>query len=176
MPVQQTLFPEVQPPLWFCLRLHDATRLHYDFRIWILNTLFSIVLLDPLSSDPDCLTKVKIMADHDPNARLSERVIPADKPGGGPTMPVDDGACVPNLETYSDYPLEALHQLSRGKFRFTLEGRHLQGGWQLSHRRKDIWTLQKLVDNFAGTDPIAPTQSIKTGRTIDQLRSQWKPK
>jgi hypothetical protein len=88
-PLQLSLLPEYQPPKSFVLRLHEATRLHYDLRFEILQTLFSLVLLGAPSLDPSRPTRAKLMSDHNPRYLGSERCIPAGQPGAGPTMPVD---------------------------------------------------------------------------------------
>src|SRR5580658_9478977 len=91
VPVQLSLIPEIQPGMNFALRLHDATHLHFDFRLQVLRTLFSLVLFEAPSLDPARTVRAKLMGDHDPRYLDSERVIPEGQPGAGPTMPVDLG-------------------------------------------------------------------------------------
>lgn len=170
MPVQLGLFEDFQLELSFELRLHDATRLHYDFRIRMLKTLFSLVFLDDISIDPLVPSRVKVMPDHNPSNWGMEARMPHPKPGGAPTMPVDMGRCLPILKTYKTYELEFLHQLAQGELIFRLDGTHMKGAWRLIHAGGDIWRCYKVADEFAGKGIIAPDHSIRTGKTLLQIR------
>lgn len=169
-PIQLSLLPEDQSPLRFVLRLHQATRLHFDFRIRILRTLFSFALPEAPCLDPDRPVRANLMEDHDPTHLESERVIPEGEVGAGPTMPVDLGTVVPLLQTAETYELDALKQIAKGDFRFTLHGHHLQGAWQLRQRQGMYWGLYKLEDEHASTTRVLTLdRSIKTGRTLEEL-------
>jgi bifunctional non-homologous end joining protein LigD len=175
VPVQLSLIPENQLGTNFALRLHDASRLHFDFRIQILGTLFCLVLFEAPSLNPARAVGARLMMDHDPRYLDSEHVIPHGHPGAGPTMPVDLGKCLPIVRTYATYEQEMLDQLARGDFRFTLNGRHLMGGWQLFSRGSDLWSLRKLEDEHASTTRILRLdRSVKTGDSLDDLRRRFR--
>jgi bifunctional non-homologous end joining protein LigD len=168
--VQLSLLPELQTPLRFALRLHHATHLHFDLRIQILHTLFSFAMPEAPCLDPDKPVRATLMEDHDPSYLESERRIPEGEYGAGPTMPVDLGTLVPLVQAEETYELEALAQIARGDFRFTLEGHHLKGAWQLRLRQGKYWGLHKLPDEHASTTRILTLdRSIKTGRTLEEL-------
>lgn len=174
VPLQLSLIPESQAPLSFALRLHDASRLHFDFRLQILNSLFSLVLFGPPSLDPARRVRAKLMADHDPHYLESEHVIPEGLPGAGPTIPVDLGKAVPIIKTYSTYEQEMPHQIARGDLGFKMNGQHLKGGWQLSSRDGEFWSLRKLGDEHASTTRVLRLdRSVKTGNTLDDLRRHF---
>lgn len=169
-PFQFALTGSKQTAKPFVLRLHDATRLHFDLRFQIFDTLFSLVLLEKLSLNPGRATRLKLMPDHNPNYLLSERVIPYDMPGAGATMPVDTGMFIPIGADGDSYDMEALRQIMDGTFRFFLDGTHLRGAWMLKRKRGDRWILAKLEDAYASqtTEPDL-TRSILTGREIHEL-------
>ncbi|MGV3617362.1 MAG: DNA polymerase ligase N-terminal domain-containing protein [Fimbriimonas sp.] len=169
-PVQLSLLPECQAELTFALRLHHATRLHYDLRLRILHTLLSFVLIEPPSLDPDRPVLAKLVPDHDPRYLDSERRIPDGEYEAGPTMPVDLGSFIPRLRTYDTYELEALHQLGKGDLQFTLHGHHLRGDWQLRARRGDHFEFRKLEDAHASrTRVLTLNRSVVTGKTLSEL-------
>jgi bifunctional non-homologous end joining protein LigD len=171
VPVQLSLVPESQSGMNFALRLHDATHLHFDFRLQVLRTLFSLVLFEAPSLDPARTIRAKLMGDHDPRYLDSERVIPEGRPGAGPTMPVDLGKAVPIVKTYSTYEQDLLDQIARGDVRFMMNGQHLRGAWQLFSRDRRSWNLRKLEDEHASTSRILRLdRSVKTGNTLDDLR------
>jgi len=171
--IQTSLFPEAQTALSFALRLHRATTLHYDFRLQVLNTLFSLVIDEPPSIDPAKSVRAKLMDDHDPSYLFSEIVIPEDQEGSGPTMPVDMGQYVPIMRRYETYETEMLDQLAEGDFRFTLRGEHLKGGWQLTGRR-NAWELRKLDDEHASTTKVLPLdRSVRSGMSLDELEASF---
>lgn len=173
-PVQLSLMPEDQPGLNFALRLHHATYLHFDFRIQILNTLFCLMLPEPPSLDPARSVRAKLMDDHDPRHLKSEYVIPQGRPGAGPTMPVDLGKCVPEALTFATHEQEALHQIRRGVFRFTLFGQILRGGWRLKSGSGEFWFLQKVKDEHASsTQRLQLDRSIRTSCTLDELKAKF---
>lgn len=169
-PVQLSLLPECQQPLRFVLRLHHATKLHFDFRIRILHTLFSFALPEAPCLDPTRPVRATLVEDHDPKHLESERVIPEGEPGAGPTMPVDIGDVVPILQREESYELDALGQIAKGDFSFTLHGHHLQGAWHLRRRQGQYWGLHKLEDEHASTTRVLTLdRSVKTGRTLEEL-------
>jgi len=169
-PVQRSLFPDYQALLLFALRLHQATRLHFDLRFKILSTLLSFVLLDDPSLDPDRPARLKLMYDHDPKGLTSERVIQAGMPGAGPTMPVDFGGFAPIIEEDPTYEMEFLRQVGQGDFRFMLHGLHLKGAWQIFHEEGLFWKFRKLEDEYASTRKVLRLdRSAKTGKSLSDL-------
>lgn len=169
-PVQLCMIPEYQAPPRFALRLHQATSLHFDFRLEILGTLLSFVSLNQPSLDPARWVLLRLVGDHDLRYLGSERRIPEGQYGAGPTMPVDLGVYAPIVKTYTTYELEILDQLAKGDLRFTLNGTHLRGGWQLRWRNGDSWDLRKLDDEHASTTRILKLdRSVNSGKTLDEI-------
>lgn len=174
VPVQLSLIPENQVGTNYGLRLHDASRLHFDFRIQVLRTLFCLVLLEAPSLNPQRSVGARLMMDHDPRYLESEHVIPVGSPGAGPTMPVDLGKCSPIIRTHLTYEQEMLDQIAQGDFRFMLNGRHLKGAWHLFSPAGEFWRLRKLDDEHASTTRILRLdRSVKTGNSLDDLRRRF---
>src|SRR5579872_2827741 len=121
-PVQLSLLPECQLGLRYSLRRHHATRLHFDLRIQIFQTLFSFALPQIPSLDPSKSVQAILMGDHDPRYLESERLVPEGQTGAGPMMPVDLGTVIPLIRTYETNELEALDQIRKGDFRFQIDG------------------------------------------------------
>lgn len=167
-PVQLTLFPEFQPWGRWVLRRHQATWLHYDFRLEVLGTLWSFASEEPLSLDPRRAVRLRVVGDHDPRYLLAERRIPEGQYGAGPTMPVDEGRYGLRLKTYSTNDLEMLNQMARGEIHLLLQGHVLNGEWRLLGRDRD-WTIRKLPDEYATDAPPALDRSIVTGRRLEDL-------
>ena len=174
VPTQLSLFPDHQAPLPFALRLHHATRLHFDFRIQVQNTLFSLVLFEPPSLNPSHVVRARLMGDHHPKFLPAECVIPAGRYGAGPTMPVDLGGIAPTLIKHSTYEMVILDQIAKGDVRFTMHGHHLKGEWQLLSRDWENWTLRKMKDEHSSvTKVLQLDRSVVTGNSLDDLRRSF---
>jgi len=171
--IQTSLFPEDQTALSFALRLHRTTAVRFDFRLQVLNTLFSLVLDEPPSLDPAKSVRAKLMDDHEPSYLFSEFVIPEGQEGAGPTMPVDMGQYIPIMRKHETYETEMLDQLAEGDFRFVLRGEQLKGGWLLTGRRNS-WELRKLEDEYASTSEVLRLdRSVRSGMSLDELEATF---
>jgi bifunctional non-homologous end joining protein LigD len=64
--------------------------------------------------------------------------------------------------------------ISRGHVSVVLHGKKLRGGYSLTRmgrRGGQAWLLVKKADKFAGGDPVTTSpESVKSGKTVDQLR------
>jgi bifunctional non-homologous end joining protein LigD len=107
----------------FVIQKHDASRLHYDFRLELDGTLKSWAVPKGPSLDP----KVKSLAVHVEDHPLSyagfEGVIPEGEYGGGTVMVWDRGEWIPEGDAAKDY--------RAGKLKFELKGEKLHGSWAL---------------------------------------------
>ena len=112
-----------KPRRQFVIQKHDASRLHYDFRLELDGTLKSWAVPKGPSLDP----KVKALAVHVEDHPLSyagfEGVIPESEYGGGTVMVWDRGEWRPEGDAAKDY--------RAGKLKFELEGQKLHGSWAL---------------------------------------------
>jgi bifunctional non-homologous end joining protein LigD len=165
-------------PCVFVVKKHDATRLHYDFRLGHNGVLLSWAVPDGPSYWPGHQREAIQVGDHSREYAFSERVI-YDGPGAGTVMVWDWGTWLP-LRCY--VAVDAC--LRNGLLKFTLFGERLKGNWTLArvglytdNRRKMIWTLTKEQDSFARSVTSksileeAPN-SIITGRTLKEIADE----
>lgn len=165
--------------LKFVVQMHDATRLHYDFRLELGGVLLSWAVPKGPSLDPHVKRLAVHVEDHPLSYGDFEGVIPEGEYGGGEVVLWDAGTYVPETE---DRALiedrkageQAMAQgLKDGKLSFTLHGKKLHGSWTLVRTRiEKNWLLIKHRDEFADekADLTKLTASVKSGLTVSDLR------
>lgn len=143
----------------FVIQQHDATSLHYDFRLEIDGTLKSWAVPKGPSTDP----AEKRLAVEVPDHALSHLTHESDN------VIVWDTGTYDNLDDTDALPV----QHTAGHIKFFLHGTKLTGGWTL-HRThagaKPQWLLIKRRDPHADAtlDPVSTQpESVLSGRTID---------
>ena len=142
--------------LQFCIQKHDATRLHYDFRLEIDGTLKSWAVPKGPSLDPKIKRLAVHVEDHPLDYASFEGHIPEGHYGAGDVIVWDRGVWTP----LSD-PAEAY---AKGKLKFELQGEKLGGVWNLVKThipgKQEQWFLIKHQDEFAR--PEAEYDVVKT--------------
>src|SRR5579863_20529 len=109
----------------FVVQKHDATRLHYDFRLEIDGTLKSWAVPKGPSLDPADKRLAMETEDHPLEYADFEGVIPKGNYGAGPVIIWDRGT----YEVEGDKsPSE---QYRRGEIKFALQGERLRGSFVL---------------------------------------------
>jgi bifunctional non-homologous end joining protein LigD len=155
--------------LAFVVQKHDATRLHYDFRIEWGGVLKSWAVTRGPSLNPlDKRLAVRV-EDHPLDYGDFEGTIPAGQYGGGTVMLWDRGT----WEAEGD-PEAALRD---GNLRMRLHGRKMTGGWALVRMkprpkdRRENWLLIKAEDEAASaeTDLLTNDRSVKTDRAMEEI-------
>ncbi|MCX8474231.1 MAG: DNA ligase D [Sphingomonas sp.] len=155
----------------FMVQKHDASRLHWDFRLEVDGVLKSWAVTRGPSLDPDEKRLAVRTEDHPLSYADFEGTIPKGQYGGGTVMLWDDGVWAP-VEGKSAKDLE------KGHLHFRLEGERMHGEWLLirleprSKEKSENWLLRKIDDAYAGaTDALVETglTSIKTGRTMQEI-------
>ncbi len=157
----------------FFIQRHNASRLHYDFRLEIDGTLKSWAIPKGPSLDPAVKHFAAMVEDHPLDYGDFEGNIPKGNYGGGSVMLWDRG-------TFDLIGEETgLAQIARGDLKFELHGEKLNGTWAIVHmkgRGKDgdkdnAWLLIKKKDDAALTpwniEDFAV--SVKTGRTQEEI-------
>src|SRR5438094_8564096 len=115
--------------LTFVIQKHDASRLHYDFRLEVDGVLKSWAVPKGPSTDPRDKRLAVPTEDHPLSYRDFEGVIPQGEYGGGTVIVWDAGTYRP----LTDEPFgEALR---RGHAAFWLDGHKLRGGYALERFR-----------------------------------------
>jgi len=162
--------PAARSPLpRFFIQRHNASHLHYDFRLEIDGTLKSWAVPKGPTQDPAPKRFAAMVEDHPISYGDFEGNIPAGNYGGGSVMLWDRGT----FELIGDTP--PLDQIARGDLKFRLAGEKLKGEFALVHMKGkgkgNDWLLLKKKDAEArpGWDVEEYARSVKTGRTQEEI-------
>lgn len=127
--------------LSFCVQKHDATRLHYDFRLEYRGVLLSWAIPKGPSMDPKDKRLAVHTEDHPLDYLTFHGTIPEGNYGAGTVELWDIGTYAPV------YPFE--EGLKKGHLTFTLQGKKLRGTFHLVRiRQEDQWLLMKGHDSY----------------------------
>lgn len=157
----------------FIVQKHDATRLHYDFRLESDGVLKSWAVTKGPSADPADKRLAVRTEDHPLAYAEFEGVIPAGEYGGGTVMLWDRG-------TWQPIPGKSARDLEDGHLHFTLAGERMKGEWLLVRmkprpgEKRENWLLRKVDDAHAGgPDDLVGRwlTSVLTGRTMAEIAS-----
>jgi bifunctional non-homologous end joining protein LigD len=162
----------------YLIQKHDASRLHYDFRLELDGVLKSWAVPKGPSLDPAKKSLAVHVEDHPLEYGTFEGVIPQGEYGGGTVMLWDRGTWEPEEDAAESY--------RRGKLVFRLNGVRLKGRWALirmggkAGQDGKNWLLKKIDDEEARSgkdDDILSrmTTSVATGRTMEQIANNMKP-
>jgi DNA ligase D-like protein (predicted 3'-phosphoesterase) len=159
----------------FVIQQHDASSLHWDFRIEAGGVLRSWAVPKGPSTDPREKRLAVATEDHPLEYADFEGVIPEGDYGAG-TVIVWDAGPYKNLTTDDGEEIPIETALARGHAELWLEGRKLRGGYALVHGKlggkAENWLLVKMKD--AGADARRrPTRteprSVLSGRTLEEV-------
>src|SRR5436190_12879690 len=112
----------------FVVQKHDATRLHYDFRLEMAGVLKSWAVPKGFPTKKGDRRLAVEVEDHPFEYADFEGTIPAGNYGAGTVMVWDIGY----YEVFGTEPLDAL---SEGKLHLKLKGKKLKGEWTLVRMR-----------------------------------------
>ncbi|TGX54798.1 DNA ligase D [Sphingomonas gei] len=155
----------------FMVQKHDASRLHWDFRLEVDGVLKSWAVTRGPSLDPNEKRLAVRTEDHPLSYADFEGTIPKGQYGGGTVMLWDDGVWEPIAG-------KSAKDLEQGHLHFRLEGERMNGEWMLirlkprGKEKGENWLLRKVTDEHAGaTDFLVETAltSVKTGRTMQEI-------
>ncbi|MBD8706534.1 DNA ligase D [Pseudomonas sp. CFBP 13711] len=131
--------------LQFCIQKHDASRLHYDFRLEIDGSLKSWAVPKGPSLDPKAKRLAVHVEDHPVEYATFEGSIPEGHYGAGDVIVWDRGVWTPLSDPADAY--------AKGKLKFELQGEKLGGVWNLVKThipgKQEQWFLIKHQDEFA---------------------------
>lgn len=156
----------------FMVQKHDATRLHYDFRLELEGTLKSWAVTRGPSLDPADKRLAVRTEDHPMSYATFEGTIPKGEYGGGTVMLWDRGTWEP--EPGKD-PVKTIQE---GHLHFTLHGERMKGEWVMfrlkprGKERNENWILKKVDDEFAGSSTgltDVHLTSVESGRTLQGI-------
>jgi bifunctional non-homologous end joining protein LigD len=156
----------------FVIQKHDATRLHYDFRLEMDGVLKSWAVTRGPSLSPGEKRLAVHVEDHPLDYGGFEGMIPKGNYGAGAVMLWDRGSWEPIGDPHKAY--------KKGHMEFELKGEKLEGRWHLVRmakkdgEKRENWLLIKSEDEFARADgdedildelPL----SVKTGKSLDEI-------
>ena len=135
------------PELSFVIQKHQASRLHYDFRLEWKGVLLSWAVPKGPSLDPSVKRLAMAVEDHPLEYGGFEGIIPEGQYGGGTVMVWDRGTWEPEESDVDS-------NLRNGELKFVLHGKKLKGSWVLVRTRNSAWLLIKHRDRYATLEDI----------------------
>jgi bifunctional non-homologous end joining protein LigD len=158
----------------FVVQKHEASRLHWDFRLELDGVLKSWAVPKGPSLDPGENRLAMRTEDHPLDYGTFEGTIPAGEYGGGTVMLWDKGRWIP------DPRKDPRKTIEEGHLHFTLEGERMKGEWVMFRlkpkpgEKGEAWMLKKVTDEYA--DPENGDElvddcvtSVTTGRTMAEI-------
>jgi len=161
---------------FFVVQKHDATRLHYDFRLEMEGVLKSWAVPKGFPTARGDRRLAVQVEDHPIDYAQFEGTIPEGNYGAGTVMVWDIGS----YEVSGGDPLQSLKS---GKLHLALRGKKLKGEWTLvrmrqrEHEDKPQWLLLKSGGNLPEFSARAEDQSVLTRRSMKKIATdndaQW---
>ena len=158
----------------FVVQKHDASRLHWDFRLELDGVLKSWAVPKGPSLDPGENRLAMRTEDHPLDYGGFEGTIPKGEYGGGTVMLWDQGRWEP------DPRKDPAKTIEEGHLHFTLEGERMKGEWVMFRlkpkpgEKAEPWMLKKVTDDYADPedgDALVDNcvTSVTTGRTMAEI-------
>lgn len=165
----------------FVIQKHDATRLHFDFRIELDGVLKSWAVTKGPSNNPEDKRLAVRVEDHPLEYGGFEGTIPEGEYGGGTVMLWDQGTWEPIGDPHEG--------LENGDLKMRIFGERLKGEYVLVHMKgrdtkrksgppRENWLLIKHKDSYArDKDTLTTrfTRSVASGRDFKQIASGAAP-
>ncbi len=145
------------PSRIYVVQKHQASRLHYDFRLEHNGVLLSWAVPKGPSLDPSVKRLAIQVEDHPLEYAQFEGVIPDGQYGAGAVMVWDIGTWRPEQDDVAD-------AIKKGELKFTLRGKKLRGSWVLvrtpgyGRNAKKSWLLIKHRDRYASKRDLTVVQ------------------
>jgi bifunctional non-homologous end joining protein LigD len=161
--------------LMFVIQKHDASRLHYDFRLEMEGVLKSWAIPKGPSTDPKVKRLAMMVEDHPFDYREFEGIIPQGEYGGGTVIVWDEGTYEPiePVKGRAEQEKLLLKELEAGSLKIKLHGKKLEGEFALVKTHgmgENAWLLLKHNDDFASSkDVTKQDKSILSGKTITSM-------
>ena len=158
--------------LQFCIQKHDASHLHYDFRLELDGALKSWAVPKGPSLDPKVKRLAVHVEDHPLDYATFEGSIPEGHYGAGDVIVWDRGVWIPQEDPAKAY--------AKGKLKFELQGEKLSGLWNLvrTHMpgKKENWFLIKHQDSAARPQDDYDVLSAEPHSVLSERTLISKPK
>ncbi|NJC05179.1 bifunctional non-homologous end joining protein LigD [Sphingomonas kaistensis] len=158
----------------FVVQKHDASRLHWDFRLELDGVLKSWAVPKGPSLDPAVNRLAMRTEDHPLDYGTFEGIIPAGEYGGGTVMLWDRGRWIPHPDK------DPRKTIEEGHLHFTLEGERMRGEWVMFRmkgkpgEKGEAWMLKKVSDEAAAPDAGEALvegclTSVESGRSMAEI-------
>jgi bifunctional non-homologous end joining protein LigD len=165
--------------LIFVVQKHDASRLHYDFRLEMDGVLKSWAIPKGPMLDPKVKHLAMMVEDHPFDYLNFEGIIPKGEYGGGTVIVWDEGTYEPiePIKGKKAQEKALLKQLDSGQLKIKLHGEKLNGEFALVKTHgmgENAWLMIKHKDEFAtGEDVTLQDKSVLSGKTIETMEKTW---
>lgn len=161
--------------LIFVVQKHDASHLHYDFRLELEGVLKSWAVPKGPSMNPADKRLAMMVEDHPFDYKDFEGIIPEGNYGAGEVIIWDTGVYLPVEGGEDKKENEKLLKKAfwKGDLKFVLLGKKLKGEFALVNMKKDekSWLFIKKKDEYAmETDILKKNKSVISGKTIELLK------
>lgn len=164
--------------LVFVVQKHDASHLHYDFRLELKGVLVSWAVPKGPSMNPEDKRLAMMVEDHPFDYRNFEGIIPKGY-GAGEVIIWDEGVYIPEGGTTSKKENEKImySMLSKGDVKVVLLGHKLKGEFAVvkmkGAKQDNSWLLIKKNDEYASDkDILKKDKSVKSDLTIEKLKKK----
>lgn len=162
----------------FVVQKHDASRLHYDFRLEVNGVLKSWAVPKGPSTDPRQKRLAVPTEDHPLEYGDFEGVIPQENYGGGTVLLWDRGTYENLKKDDDDSEISMESCLEDGHLTIWLKGEKIAGGYALIRTDRgdeERWLLIKMDDDKAdarknpvSTEPL----SVASGRDLAEIAAE----
>ena len=165
----------------FVIQAHDATNLHYDFRLEVDGVLKSWAVPKGLSTDPREKRLAIRTEDHPLDYRNFEGVIPEGEYGAGTVIVWDQGT-YENITGKDGESIAIDDALTHGHVVVQLSGKKLSGGYALQRIESgdnEQWLIIKVDDAEADArrNPVSTQpESVRSGKTLKAIAEEHKQK
>ncbi|MEU4490566.1 DNA polymerase ligase N-terminal domain-containing protein [Streptomyces purpurascens] len=164
----------------FVVQIHDASTMHFDFRLQVDDVLKSWSVPKGPSADPKDKRLAVPTEDHPLEYEEFEGVIPRGEYGGGTVIVWDHGTYEPLSHDRQGRPVDFAESLERGHATFRLTGSKLHGAYALTRFRdgadgaEEAWLLVKRAGGARthGAPDPRRARSARSGRTLAQVASE----
>ena len=166
--------PPASKNLVYVIQKHDASRLHYDFRIEARGVLKSWAIPKGPSTNPKDKRLAVPTEDHPMEYAQFEGIIPEGEYGAGPSIVWDSGT-YRNLSEKNGDEIPIEQALRQGRVKIWLDGKKLKGGYALTRfgTKPARWILVKMRDSEADARrdvTKAAPRSVFSGKTVEEIR------
>ena len=166
--------------LQFVIQKHDASRLHYDFRLELNGVLKSWAVPKGPSLNPADKRLAMQVEDHPFDYKNFEGIIPDGNYGAGTVIVWDEGTYEPLEKTSTKEAAEKLlaKELKAGSVKIRMQGKKLKGEFalvKLKGKDDNAWLLIKHRDQYATEAAVTDKdKSVVSKKTIEQMASNKK--